>query len=93
MLACVRGWERECVRACVRLSARVCALRANALNVQHISDCPPHTRPCTHITQASNGLGDAGIEKIAGALEKMAGMQSLDLVRGGGACGVAPCRP
>ena len=56
-------------------------------------DCPPHTRPCAHITQSDNNLGAAGIEKIAGALEKMPGMQTLVLVRGGGACGAAACRP
>ena len=67
--------------------------RDNVRNSCKSTACPPHTRPFTHIMQGGNSLGAAGLKKIAGALEKMAGMQSLDLVRGGGACGAAPCRP
>ena len=48
------------------------------------SDCPSHTPPHTHITQGGNDLGPTGAEKLAGALEKMTGMQTLYLVRGRG---------
>ena len=44
------------------------------------SDCPSHTPPRTHITQGNNDLGPTGAEKLAGALAKMTGMQTLMLV-------------
>ncbi len=46
------------------------------------TDCPSHTPPHAHITQQGNELGPKGAEKLAGALEKMTGMQALHLVRG-----------
>ena len=62
------------------------------------ADSSSHTRPCAHITQRDNDLDAAGIEKIAGALERMAGLQELYLVRTGGGgemgeCGMSAHRP
>jgi hypothetical protein len=47
----------------------------------------PFLLPSSFLWQKRNDLGPEGAGKLAGALEKMTGMQTLDLVRrGGGGC-------
>ncbi len=66
-----RGWAGERVGGCWCVSSK----RQSNDSVTTVA-----SRTCTLIPQGGNNLGPQGAMHLAGALEKMTGMQTLDLV-------------